>query len=82
MFFDTKGNELKYGVIFSYISIGIGNIIQILYTPIMLRMLGQSEFGLNNLAGSVVSNLGLLSFGLGSAYMRYYSRYKIKLDNM
>ena len=81
MFFDTKGNELKYGVIFSYISIGIGNIIQILYTPIMLRMLGQSEFGLNNLAGSVVSNLGLLSFGLGSAYMRYYSRYKIKDDN-
>lgn len=73
-----KTNQLKSGVALSYISMSIGYIISIIYTPIMLRLLGQNEFGLYNLVASVVSYLGLLSFGFGSAYMRYYSRYKVK----
>lgn len=75
-----KTNQLKVGVILSYISMGLGYIISIAYTPIMLRLLGQSEYGLYNLVASVISYLGLLSFGFGSAYMRYYSRYKVKKD--
>lgn len=75
-----KTNQLKAGAILSYISMGLGYIISIIYTPIMLRLLGQSEYGLYNLVASVVSYLGLLSFGFGSAYMRYYSRYKVKDD--
>ena len=73
-------NQLKAGAILSYASMGLGYIISILYTPIMLRLLGQSEYGLYNLVSSVVSYLGLLSFGFGSAYMRYYSRYKVDND--
>mgnify|MGYP000962088374 CR=1 FL=1 len=75
-----KINQLKAGALLSYVSMGIGYIISILYTPIMLRLLGQSEYGLYNLVSSVVSYLGLLSFGFGSAYMRYYSRYKVNND--
>jgi len=75
-----KTNQLKAGAILSYVSMGLGYIISIIYTPIMLRLLGQSEYGLYNLVASVVSYLGLLSFGFGSAYMRYYSRYKVKDD--
>lgn len=75
-----KTNQLKAGAILSYISMGLGYIISIIYTPIMLRLLGQSEYGLYNLVSSVVSYLGLLSFGFGSAYMRYYSRYRVKDD--
>lgn len=76
-----KTNQLKAGAILSYISMGLGYIISIIYTPIMLRLLGQSEYGLYNLVASVVNYLGLLSFGFGSAYMRYYSRYKVKEDD-
>lgn len=75
-----KINQLKAGAILSYISMSLGYIISILYTPIMLRLLGQSEYGLYNLVSSVVSYLGLLSFGFGSAYVRYYSRYKVEED--
>ena len=46
----------------------------------MLRLLGQSEYGLYQLVFSVVSYLGLLSFGFGSAYMRFYARYKVQND--
>lgn len=59
---------------------GLGYLVSIFYTPIMLRLLGQSEYGLYNLVASVVAYLGVLNFGFGSAYMRYYSRYKVKED--
>lgn len=73
-------NQLKVGVVLTYITMGMGYIISILYTPIMLRLLGQSEYGLYNLVASVVSYLGLFNFGFGNAYMRYYSRYKANND--
>lgn len=75
-----KVNQLKAGAVLSYISMGLGYLVSIIYTPLMLRLLGQSEFGLYNLVASVVAYLGVLNFGFGSAYMRYFSRYKIKED--
>jgi O-antigen/teichoic acid export membrane protein len=72
-----KTNQLKAGATLSYASMGIGSLISIMYTPIMLRLLGQSEYGLYTLASSIVGYLGLLSFGFGSAYVRFYSRYKV-----
>ncbi|MEI7504072.1 MAG: oligosaccharide flippase family protein [Paludibacter sp.] len=79
-----KVNQLKAGAIMSYLLIGLGSLISIVYTPIMLRLLGQSEYGLYNLVSSVVSYLGLLSFGFGSAYIKYYSKYKSnnEVDNI
>ena len=74
-------NQLKAGAALSYVSMALGYIISIIYTPIMLRLLGQSEYGLYNLVASVVAYLGVLNFGFGSAYMRYYSRYKVKEDS-
>jgi O-antigen/teichoic acid export membrane protein len=75
-----KVNQLKAGAVLSYISMGLGYLVSIIYTPIMLRLLGQSEYGLYNLVASVVAYLGILNFGFGSAYMRYYSRYKVQED--
>lgn len=76
----TKLNQLKFGAILSYITMGLGYVVSIVYTPIMLRLLGQSEYGLYVLVASVVAYLGVLNFGFGSAYMRYYSRYKVQSD--
>lgn len=75
-----KINQKKAGVLLSYLSMAINSVILILYTPFMIRILGQSEYGLYNLVFSVVSYLGLFSFGLGSAYMRFYSRYHSQDD--
>lgn len=69
-------NELKIGVIISYINLIIGSIIPLLYTPIMLRILGQAEYGLYSLAHSAVAYLSLLSFGFGNTILRYSSKYR------
>ena len=78
--FNKNLDQLKAGATLSYIAMGIGYLVSIIYTPIMLRLLGQSEYGLYNLVASVVAYLGVLNFGFGSAYMRYYAKYKINDD--
>lgn len=75
-----KVNQLKAGAILSYISLGLTNIISIVYTPIMLRLLGQSEYGLYNLSNSVIGYLGVLDFGLGNAVVRYTAKYRAEED--
>lgn len=73
-------NELRSGVILSYINLGIGSLIPFLYTPIMLRILGQEEYGLYSLSSSAVSYLSLLSFGFGSTIIRYIAKYRAEND--
>ena len=68
-------NQLKVGVIITYISLLIGNIIPLVYTPIMLNIMGKSEYGLYNLSNSVVGYMSLLSFGLGSTIVKYVTDY-------
>lgn len=71
-------SQRKAGVILSYASQIIHILSGLIYTPIMLRLLGQSEYGLYQLVYSVVSYLSLLSFGFTASYMRFYSRAKAK----
>lgn len=74
-------NQKKVGVILSYVAEAIKILSSLIYTPIMLRLLGQSEYGLYQLVYSVVSYLSLLSLGFGSSYVRFYSKYTIDNDD-
>lgn len=67
-------NQLKIGAILSYVNILAGLIVGLGYTPIMIRLLGQSEFGLYSLIGSLVAYLSVLDMGLGNTIVRYVSR--------
>lgn len=73
-------NQRKAGVVLSYTGEIVKILVNLIYTPIMLRLLGKSEYGLYQLVYSVVSYLSLLSLGFGSSYLRFYSRYKAKND--
>lgn len=67
-------SQLKTGAILSYVSVFISIIVALLYTPIMIRLLGQSEYGLYAMIGSVSAYLSILDLGLGNAIVRYVSR--------
>lgn len=69
-------NELKSGIILSYLNLLIGNLIPFFYTPVMLSILGQGENGLYGIANSVMGYISLLNFGIGSAVIRYLSKYR------
>lgn len=69
-------NQLRSGVILSYVNLIISSVIPFIYTPVMLQMLGQAEYGLYSLSASAVSYLSLLSFGFGSTIIRYIAKYR------
>lgn len=69
-------NQLKAGAILSYLALLINSLISILYTPVMLKYLGQSEYGLYSLASVTAGYVGVLNFGLGNALIRYSARYR------
>ena len=49
-------------------------VVGLVYTPIMLRLLGQSEYGLYSLMGSLVGYLSVLDMGLGNTIVRYTAK--------
>ncbi len=69
-------NQLKSGVLISYATMLISNIIPLLYTPIMLRILGQAEYGISGIATSISNYLYLLNMGLGATIIRYLAKYR------
>lgn len=73
-------SQRKLGTILSYLNIFLSNTISLIYTPYMLRMLGQSEYGIYGTAQSFISYLSILSFGIGGAYIRYNAKYRVKND--
>lgn len=73
-----KKNEIKIGAILSYVVIGLNMVIGLVYTPILIRMLGQSEYGLYSLVSSIISYLTILDFGFGNAIIIYTARYKAR----
>ena len=73
-------SQLRSGVVLSYINMALGMMIPFLYTPVMLRMLGQAEYGLYSLSNSVISYLSLLSVGFGTTIIRYIAKYRAEDD--
>lgn len=72
----NKGKELKWGVMLSYAQMVLHILIGVIYTPIMIRLLGQSEYGLYNTVASTIAMLSILNLGFSSGYVRYYARYR------
>ena len=69
-------NQIKAGAALNYVIIGINALVGLLYTPYMLRMLGQNEYGLFSLVASVISYLTILDFGFGNAIVRYTAKFR------
>ena len=69
-------NQIKAGAALNYVILGLSNLVGLLYTPYMLRMMGQSEYGLYALVGSVIAYLTILDFGFGNAIIRYTAKFR------
>ena len=76
----SKSKQLKAGTLLSYAQTIAGIVIALIYTPAMLRLLGKTEYGLYNIAASIISYVKLLNLGFSSSYVRFYSRDKAAND--
>ena len=73
--------QIKLGTILGYFNILISSIVTLVYTPFMLKMMGQSEYGLYSLVSSVIAYLSVLDMGFGNAMIRFVSRSIAKNDD-
>ena len=73
--------QISGGAILSFLSQFIGIIVGLVYTPVMIKILGQNEYGLYQLVQSVVNYLNLMNFGFNGAYIRYFSLAKNKKED-
>lgn len=68
----------KAGAIVSYIYTIVNIIVQLIYVPLLLSCIGQEEYGLYQLIGSIMAYIvsinGILAAGVG----RYYCMYKVE----
>ena len=73
-------SQIKKGTVLSYVQMALSVIITLFYTPVMIRLMGNSEYGLYNTVSSVISIIALVNLGFGSSYIKYYSQLKVKKD--
>lgn len=69
-------NQVKAGAVLNYVIIALNTITGLLYTPFMLRCLGQNEYGLYSLVASIIAYLTILDFGFGNAIIRYTAKFR------
>lgn len=72
----NESKQRKLGAILSYLSIIINTLIQLLYTPLLIRNLGKSEFGLYSLVSSIILYLTVLDLGFGNAIIVYTAKFR------
>lgn len=71
---NTSAKKIKIGAILSYLGIALSILSALLYSPWMLKKIGDSDYGLYTLASSLI-NMFLIDFGISSAVSRFVSKY-------
>ena len=69
-------SQIKIGALLSYVVLALNNLVGLLYTPFMLRMMGKSEYGLYSIAASIVAYLTILDLGFSNAVVRYTAKFR------
>ncbi len=75
MSFNRK-KQMTLGVVLSYITIAAELLTGLLYTPLVLRLLGQSQYGVYSLVTSFIGYLTIFNAGANAAYIRFYVQTK------
>ncbi len=70
-----KLNQIKIGMILSYILIIFNALYGFVMTPYIVGRLGEAEYGVYKTIGALASSLLVLDIGLGSTVMRYVAKY-------
>ena len=75
-----KQQQRLYGIILSYVQLVSNVVINLAYVPFLIGSLGQSEYGLYQLMGSLIAYFSVFDFGLSNSVIRFYSLAKANED--
>ena len=73
-------SQRKAGVVLGYIYIIVQTLVMLAYTPLLLRGIGQSEYGLYQLVGSIAAYMTIIESMLTSSALRFFCVSKANND--
>lgn len=73
--------QIKLGAMIAYVGIFVNIASGLIYTPWMIKSIGQANYGLYTLSVSLIS-LFVMDFGLSAALTRFISKYNSKDDQV
>ena len=65
----------KVGVIVSYLLLILDSIIGVFYTPLLIKALGQTQYGLYDVVNSITAYIAIADIGLGGTITRFFIKY-------
>ena len=74
-------NEKKTAGVISFISIIVKILSTLLYIPFVISILGEREYGLFNIIGSIIAYIAIIDFGINDSTIRFFVRYKQESSN-
>ena len=75
-------SQRRTGVILGYANIIVKNLVNLVYTPMLLSFVGQADYGVYQTSNSFVFSLSLLSFGFSQAYVRFYTQRRARGEDV
>ena len=76
-----NNSQIKSGAIISYAGIIISTVASLLYTPWMKNRIGDANYGLYTLVGSLIA-IFMMDFGLSTSVTRFISKYRAENNEM
>lgn len=73
-------DERRKGAILSYVLSAVQIIVNLLYVPLLLSTIGQKEYGLFQMIGSIIAYMNILNGTLSAGAIRYYSKFYVLDD--
>lgn len=73
-------NERKSGVVLSYALSAAQIVVNLLYVPLLLNTIGQKEYGLFQMIGSIIAYMNIVNGTLSAGATRYYSKFYVLGD--
>ena len=73
-------SQIKIGIILSYLTILIVNVGGLISTPIIVKTLGNSQYGLYLMMSSIVGYIFLVDLGITNTINRFVAKYKALND--
>ena len=73
-----SSTERKAGIALSFFSIAVSFIIGFVVTPIIIKKLGDSEYGVYTLVASLCAYLNIVEQGLADTVVKYIIKFKIE----
>lgn len=70
----------KIGVVLSYLLVIVDVLSAFFLTPIIIKCLGDAEYGVYKLSSSINSYLLMLDMGIGASVIRFISSYRVSND--